>query len=107
MQIAEVFGNCNSRRYSRPWAAKITFEGTKPKYDFCGTFLGEYGRSFGHGTVVIDAEVGDIIAIGQKDGNGKYSTNTWYIIEEAGRREISRADALDIWRSRSCQSAQV
>lgn len=94
------YGGYNGRRYSKPWAAIITFDSTgKAKYNFgAGTYLGDDDG----GELIITAQPGDIIAAGQKDNRKpQNSDNDWYLIGESGEMiEISRADAFKHYKNR-------
>ena len=88
------YGSYNSRRYGRPWAAIITFDGTgRANYNFgAGTYLGNDEG----GELIITAQPGDIIAAGQKDNRKpQNSTNDWYLVGDTNELiGISRADAF-------------
>jgi hypothetical protein len=94
------YGAYNSRRYGRPWAAIITFNGTgRANYNFkAGTYLGNDEG----GELIITAQPGDIIAAGQKDNRKpQNSNNDWYIVGENNELiEISRADAFKQYKNR-------
>jgi hypothetical protein len=67
----------NPRRYGRPWVAKLTFDGAKPVYDFDG------GRWDGE-ALVVEAEVGDVLAYGQKDMRGHNGFKEFATVEVGG-----------------------
>lgn len=93
MIIKQSFGSYNDRRYGKPWGAKVSLSGIKPQYDFCGSFDGTPGSA---GNVRIEAEVGDVLAFGQKDFRGNNTENDWYLTQEDGSlKTISRSDAID------------
>ncbi len=85
----------NSRRWSKPWGAVITFDGARPQYDFkAGSFL---GNDTG-GAVYITCKPGDVIAYGQKDGRGNGTYNVWMIAMADGSfREVTRTEAYEAW----------
>lgn len=59
-------GSYNSRRYGKPWVARVDFT-NNPKGGFqWGTWVGD-GRVGSEGLLLIDADEGDIIAEGQRD----------------------------------------
>lgn len=93
-------GSYNSRRYSKPWAAIITFDGTgKAKYNFeAGTYLGNDEG----GALIITAQPGDIIAAGQKDNRKpQNSDNNWYIVGDNNDLiGISKAEAFRHYKNR-------
>jgi hypothetical protein len=96
MNVKMNYGGYNSRRYMKPWGAKITFDGAKPVYDFrAGSYLGDDGG----GIVVIVCEPGDIIATGQKDTrNIRNSKNVWYLVAEDGStKETDKIAAYEHW----------
>ena len=94
MQVKIEYGSYNSRRYSRPWGAVITFAGAKPQYNFkAASYLGDDDG----GNVVITCEPGDIVATGQKDGRQPRNTfNDWYIAGDNGAlTEVTKTQAFD------------
>lgn len=94
------YGSYNSRRYSKPWAAIITFDDTgKARYNFgAGTYLGDDEG----GDLIITAQPGDIIAAGQKDNRKpQNSDNVWYMVgDNNDLTGISKADAFRHYKSR-------
>jgi len=73
----------NARRFSRPWVAVVTFRRTgKASYNW-GRWLGEVSNGIGSdGVLVIVANDGDIIAVGQKDHRGNNTPTTWYQVRD-------------------------
>jgi hypothetical protein len=69
----------NARRYSKPWIAKVDFS-TNPKGEFeWGTWIGQFnGGNGSSGTLIIDANEGDIVAKGQKDFRGNNGGTDYY-----------------------------
>lgn len=66
MKITKETESYNTRRYGKPWIAKVDFsDDPKGKFEF-GDWIGD-ARNGGSGTLVIEAEQGDIVATGQKD----------------------------------------
>ncbi|XID91023.1 hypothetical protein ACF3MZ_21225 [Paenibacillaceae bacterium WGS1546] len=99
MRVKIEYGSYNSRRYGKPWGAKVSFEGAKLSYDFAaGSFLGD-DRG---GNVYIDCEPGDVVAAGQKDNrNPRYTENKLYIVQKDGSlAEIDKVTALEHWEQR-------
>lgn len=98
MRIEIVFGPYNSRRFGRPWGAKVEFEGTKMVYDFkAGHYLGD-DRG---GNVYIECNPGDLIAYGQRDGRGNGTMNVLAIVNNDGSlQEVDKTAALEHFESR-------
>lgn len=90
------YGNYNARRYSRPWAAKIRWINGKVVYDFCGQFVGTHQGGNGKGEVLIEADPGEIVAVGQKDYRGGNTDQDWYLVTEAGAQRITRSEAITL-----------
>jgi hypothetical protein len=106
MEIKFEFASYNSRRYTKPWGAKITFDKMKPEYDFsCARYFGDDNG----GEVIVDCEPGDIVAVGQKDGrNPRNSERRWYIVSEGGdAKDTDQSEAYKHWQSRNLDSALV
>lgn len=108
MLIQHEWHSYNHRRYGKPWAAQITFEGTKPIYAFTGLYS--------NGVLAFDAEPGEIIAMGQKDlRGGKNTSNDWYVVGEQGLSYLAggKVEALQLHREReladriNAESAEV
>lgn len=98
MRVEIEYGGYNARRYSKPWGALVTANGTKLEYDFSkGNYLGDdHG-----GKVYIDCNAGDVVASGQKDGRGSGTVNDLYIVQEDGTlQETDRVSALEHLESR-------
>lgn len=87
MIYALPFGSYNSRRYSNPWGAVVTFrDGIKPCYDFTGHWDGE--------AVVISAEPGAVLAFGQRDNRGNGTRKYLFVAEADGSlRDVTEAGA--------------
>lgn len=94
MRVSQSFSGYNQRRYGRPWIAKITSwpVGGRPEVSW-GRYLGDDGG----GEVEIEAQAGDIIRTGQKDGRGGNTSADWYIVETDGR--LSGTDAAGARRA--------
>ena len=101
MIISKEFSGYNHRRYSRPWGAKITFpDNIKPVYSFDGYWSGDSRGS--HGEVSIKAEVGDVLAFGQKDLRGNGTNKAFYVVEEGGTlREVDLIEARKQYNERA------
>lgn len=103
MRISIEFGSYNNRRYSKPWIARITAwpVGGKPELEW-GGYVGDDSG----GEVEIEAQPGDIIRAGQKDGRGGNSKNRWYVVEPDGStREIDQTEARALWSLREAKGA--
>jgi hypothetical protein len=87
----------NSRRYSKPWGARIEFNETKPKYNFS---FGQYLGDDTGGRIIISCNPGDIVAHGQKDNRKpKDSINRLYIVNADGSKMLTdQAGAYDHWQ---------
>ena len=91
--VSMDFSSYNERRFSRPWGAVITLNGTKLKYDFCGNFVSD--KTGDEGTVFLKCKKGYIVAFGQKDGRGKNSVNDFYQVLPDGKlASIDKTDAV-------------
>src|SRR5690625_3416183 len=93
MKVEFEYKGYNYRRYSRPWGATIKLNGTKLDYDFsAGNYLGDNTG----GAVVIECNVGDVVATGQRDGRGGNTKHDIYIVKEGGELEkTDRKGAYD------------
>ena len=67
MRTSIEIGSYNSRRYSRPWIGRITAwpVGARPELAWGG-----YAEDDNGGELEIEAQAGDIIRWGQRDGRG-------------------------------------
>ena len=90
----KIFDSYNSRRYSRPWIAKVVSwpAGKQPDLEF-GAY---YGNDEG-GTAEIAAKEGDIIRWGQRDNRGNGTRNCWGIFRNGEIVEITPADARELY----------
>jgi hypothetical protein len=96
MKIEVNTASYNSRRYGKPWIAKVDF--ANPKGDFTwGVWVGDLGDS---GILVINAEPGDIIARGQRDHRGNGTSVHYSQVQEDGTRLHleNKAAAYKLWR---------
>ncbi len=73
----------NSRRYSKPWIARVTFTQTaKALYEW-GRWIGTESHGTGSaGALVITAAEGDIIARGRKDYRGGNTSLTFFQVRD-------------------------
>lgn len=87
MEITRETNPYNERRYGKPWIALVDFS-SSAKGDFAfGEWVGD-GRNGGEGTLIINAEPGDIIAIGQKDyRKARNSAPNFYTVTVSGEFE--------------------
>lgn len=85
------YGAYNPRRYSKPWIARVDFAAT-PKGEFTwGDFVGD---SSSGGILVVDAEEGQIVAYGQKDGRGSNSETVYCQVRDGKLKELkNKAEA--------------
>jgi hypothetical protein len=96
MKIAITYKSYNSRRYGKPWIARIISWPTGKQPDL------EWGVYVGHdkgGFAEIEATPGSIIRDGQKDHRKPHaSTNDWSVVEEDGSlRQVTPLEARKIW----------
>lgn len=93
--VSKNYTSYNGRRYGKPWCARIkSFNGSATlefeKYSYNGNDNG--------GEIVITAEIGEVIKIGQKDNRSNKSDNDFYQITEAGLEYIADAtEARKLW----------
>lgn len=79
----------NQRRYSRPWIARVTFDNNGKATFTWGNWIGD-GANGSAGTLLLDVQPGDIVAVGQKDyRKPQNSSPSWYQVGADG-------DLLDI-----------
>jgi hypothetical protein len=94
VRVSKEFGSYNPRRHSKPWIAKIKrwVVGKSPDLEF-GKYIGDEGG----GEVEIDAEVGSIVRVGQKDYRGE-SESDWYVVQSDGSLEkVTATQARKAW----------
>jgi hypothetical protein len=97
MRITQSFGSYNSRRYGRPWISKII---SWPVGDKAEVAWGSYLGNDNGGEVEIEANPGDIIRTGQKDGRGNGTSADWYIVSLDGSlNPTTAAKAKAHWES--------
>jgi len=89
VKITRAFPDFNSRRFSRPWGAIVTFpDGIKPSYAFTGHWDGQ--------AVIIEAEPGAVVAFGQRDYRGNRTTKTLFVVGADGElTEVTEAAARE------------
>lgn len=78
MRTTFEVGSYNTRRYGKPWIAKVT------KWDVGKHPEIEFGVSVDAHQAEIDAEPGQIIRYGQKDHRGNGTMNNWAILLQDG-----------------------
>jgi len=91
MRITISWDSFNGRRYSRPWIAKVTAwpVGSRPAITW-GNYLGNDNG----GELEIEAQAGDVLRYGQKDGRGNCTINLYAIVLEDGSRlKVSEPNA--------------
>lgn len=98
MRITIATSGYNDRRYGRPWIASVTFDGSKPVFEF-GGFCGDSSE----GELTLDLEVGKVFARGQKDNrNPRSSAPDFFILrgdnefEAVSKVEARRAMQVDV-----------
>lgn len=87
MKIIKETDSYNARRYGRPWIARVVFSQSAKGEFVWGDWTGDHYNG-GEGILSIEANLGDIIAIGQKDHrNSKRSAPDFYVVMAAGELE--------------------
>lgn len=78
MRVTFEVGGYNSRRYGRPWIARVTAWpiGKQPTLEF--------GGNVGPHLAEIDAEPGQVVRFGQRDHRGRHSQADWGIVQADG-----------------------
>lgn len=100
MLIQQQWQAFNTRRYGNPWAARVTFEGVKPKFDFIGRYSS--------GVLAFEANPNEIVALGQKDHRGNDTTKEYYIVQkDAQLLGVSENEALLHWRAHPAYKIEV
>jgi hypothetical protein len=85
MEIVKETDSYNERRYGRPWIARVDYT-TNRKGEF--TFGDWAGKVGGIGELFIQADVHDIVAVGQKDHRkSRNSSPTYFIVSPSGELE--------------------
>ena len=99
MKIEIATASYNHRRYSKPYIATIDFSDPRGVATW-GQWVGSPGEK---GILLIDAEPGDVLMTGQKDGRGRGSLPEYRQVTADGSRtgEMTRAEAFKAWRSRA------
>jgi hypothetical protein len=98
MRVSVEYGSYNTRRYGKPWIAKITAwpVGGKPELEW-GAYCGDDDG----GECEIESQAGDIIRSGQRDGRGNGGSNDWYIVEANGSLTcVDQPEARKAWEAR-------
>lgn len=79
----------NQRRYSKPWVAVVDFSTNNNGEFKWGSWVGDH-RNGSEGLLVITANDGDIIALGQKDfRQPKNSSPTYYQVQNGQLVKLS------------------
>ena len=98
--ILKEFGYYNPRRYGRPWGANISFKNNKPEYDFNGHWDKKQ--------VVLEADIGDVVAFGQKDLRGSKTEKAFYKVnDDLSVTEIEEHEAREIWNAKQAAPTPV
>lgn len=85
IHIERRTGQYNERRYGRPYIAVVDFAANHQGACKWGEWIGSPGDE---GLLMIDAEPGDIVMIGQKDyRNSRHSEPTYYQLGADGNLE--------------------
>ncbi len=99
MRITQLVKPYNSRRYGKPWIARVTAwpVGSKPAIEW-GSYLGNEAG----GELEVTAEVGDVLRSGQKDYAYVGGTiNRYYIVHADGILErVTEASAAAHYRAK-------
>lgn len=91
------FESYNSRRFSKPWIAKVTAwsVGDHPELEWGGYCGDDNG-----GEAEITATPGDIIRYGQRDNRGNRTVNKWAIAQADGTLlEVTQVEARKAFKS--------
>ena len=96
MKIEIETQSYNARRYSKPYIATVDFADPKGTVEW-GQWVGSPGEA---GILLIDAEAGDILMTGQRDGRGNRGGPEYRQVNVDGSRtsELTRAEAFKAWR---------
>lgn len=90
MQLEIEKGYYNQRRYGAPWIARVTWT-PKGTYAFGNWVPGEDGG----GTLVIQAQEGDVIATGQKDYRKGTREIEFHLVVGGALKPCTQAEAYD------------
>jgi hypothetical protein len=96
MRVTREFGSYNSRRYGRPWIAKVVAweVGKQPVLS--------WGSNIDAHNVEIEAEAGDIVRWGQRDNRGNNTEARWGLVQgDATIEECSASEAREHWLART------
>jgi hypothetical protein len=91
----------NERRMGKPWIAKVDFDGNTNGNFHWGDWVGKIGSA---GLLMLDVEVGDVVAMGQMDNRKpRNSAPDWYIVVAEGgdsrhSPHLMKADKVDAFR---------
>ncbi len=119
MRIEQRTSAYNERRCGKPWIAVLDFSKSSASPDYrWGEWVGD-ARSGSSGLLVIDAEPGDVIAIGQKDSRQPRNSapNYFRVVAPAPDADPpetahlealrTKAEALAAWRAAQAAREQA
>jgi hypothetical protein len=82
MRIQRETSCYNQRRYGKPWIAKVVMTDGKLDYQWGQWIANQPGDD---GLLVIDLEIGDFFARGQKDHRGRKPETNYYQLGADGK----------------------
>jgi hypothetical protein len=92
MRITYEVGSYNARRYSRPWIAKVE------RWDIGKSPILTFGGHVGVYIAEIDAEPGNLLRYGQRDGRGNNTARLWGVVQLDGSLlELNAEEARQHW----------
>ncbi|MFH1569352.1 MAG: hypothetical protein ABIL09_15255 [Gemmatimonadota bacterium] len=107
MRIERSTGSYNERRYGRPYIAAVDFSKSAQGECRWGEWVGQAGCE---GILILDANPGDIVMMGQKDGrNSRNSAPDYYRVATDGSlvKMPSKAAAYRAWKKSREQPANL
>ena len=88
MEIKQTTSSYNQRRYGKPWIATVDFTKSVKGYWNWGDWVGD-GQNGGEGFLILDVNLGDIVAQGQKDfRKPQNSAPVFYIVDHSGNLDL-------------------
>lgn len=108
MKIERKTAAYNQRRYGRPWIARVVIKGGQLDYQW-GQWIGDHSNG-SEGLLIIDLEVGDVFARGQKDfKKPKNSAPNYLVLGADGKGEYlaSKVEAYKLLSSEIPVTAEV